>query len=122
MFVVSTTYFCFVFLRPVHPMFVRKAKQKHVVDTTNRVHRTKKNKTKTRGGHHTIGYTGRRRTKQKHVVDTPYGVVSTTCFCFVFLRPVHPMFVVSTTCFCFVFLRPVYPMVTKTRGGHHTIG
>jgi hypothetical protein len=29
----------------------------------------KKNKAKTRGGHHTIGYTGRRKTKQKHVVD-----------------------------------------------------
>jgi hypothetical protein len=44
--------------------------QKHVVDTTNRVHRTKKNKAKTRGGYHTIGDTGRRKTKQKYVVDT----------------------------------------------------
>jgi hypothetical protein len=43
----------------------------------HRVHRTKKTKTKTRGGYHTIGYTGRRKTKQKHVVDTTNNVSKT---------------------------------------------
>jgi hypothetical protein len=105
--VVSTTCFC-LWWTPHH-----------------RVHRTKKNKAKTRGGHHTIGYTGRRKTKQKHVVDTtPLFCFSSSCvpyvcgvhhgFLFSFSSSCVPYGVVSTTCFCFVFLRP--------RGGHHTIG
>jgi hypothetical protein len=95
----------------------------------HRVHRTKKNKAKTRGGHHTIGYTG-----VHHVFllcfsssCVPYVCGVHHVFLFCFSSSCVPYGVVSTTCFCFVFLRPVYPNRTKknkakTRGGHHTIG